>query len=212
MGQTGGGPEIFNYGVELLDQEANIWDIEFPEAEEADAALARVLLECVHCHTRELAYLNEFEYEVLEANQALSRQCRRCTDTSIWKETQLRPDEQLPVEVKPAPPGPLRRTRNDRKHVRMDLKVDVCVRHPQYGEEVAVTVNVSRGGFRFRSPKRYREGWVVEAALPYSRTTANIFAPAQIVFAGESEAERVFVYGVKYLPATKVWPAFEPRD
>ena len=93
-----------------------------------------------------------------------------------------------------------RRTKNDRKHVRLDLKVDVCVRHPQLGQEVVTTGNVSRGGFRFRSTKGYGEGWVIEAALPYSKAGANIFTPARIVYVGEPPGEKAYVYGVMYLP------------
>jgi hypothetical protein len=209
VGQTGADAEGYYYGVELLDVDANIWDIDFPPPEEGDVAVGRVLLECVSCHTRELAYLNEFEAEVLEVNQSLSRHCRKCTDTSVWKETHLQAGEELPAEVQEAavtlPPPPPKRTRNDRKHVRLDLKIDVCIRHPQYGEEVTVTENVSRGGFRFRSRRHYREGWVIEAALPYSRTGANIFAAARIMYAAEEPEEGVGVYGVAYVPNKEVW-------
>ncbi len=207
VGQIGEGPDGYYYGIELLDSEVELWDIEFPPADETAVAVGRVLLECMRCHSRELAYLNEFEAEVLEANQYLSRHCRKCADTSLWRESQLKPEEVSPAEVQPpAPPPPRpRRTRNDRKHVRLDLKVDVCIRHPQYGEEVVATENVSRGGFRFRSHRHYREGWIIEAALPYSRGAANIFTPAQIVYASELP-DATSVYGVAYIPGRKARP------
>lgn len=188
-----------SYGVELLDEGLNLWGIDFPEPSESEMAVGGVLLECVRCHSQELAYLDEFEVEVLETNQSLSRPCRRCTDTSVWKKSMPREGAELP----PPPPPRMdraRRTKNDRKHVRLDLKVDVCVRHPQLGQEVVTTVNVSRGGFRFRSTKGYGEGWVIEAALPYSKTGANIFTHARIVYVGEPPGEKAYVYGVTYLP------------
>ncbi len=111
-------------------------------------------------------------------------------------------EEKEPALVEPA--AQPKRTRNDRKHVRLDLKVSVCIRSPQLGEEVAITVNVSRGGFRFRSPRRYREGWLIEAALPYSQTAANIFAAARIVYAAE-EGDGLYVYGVQYVPKSENW-------
>jgi hypothetical protein len=211
IGQVGGTLDgFFYYGVELLDTDTNIWDIEFPPLDESEVAVGRVLLECIRCHSRELVYLHEIEAEVFEVNHSLSRSCRRCADLSVWRETHLRADEELPQ----APPGPTvtlpappaKRTRNDRKHLRLDLKVDVCVRHPQYGEEVVQTVNVSRGGFRFKSRKHYREGWVIEAALPYQRGGANIFAAARILYAGEDPSESVNVYGVAYIPNKQGWP------
>ncbi|MGE5326503.1 MAG: PilZ domain-containing protein [Deltaproteobacteria bacterium] len=202
VGQLGSEGESHFYGIELLDDDPSLWGIEFPPPSESDAAVGRVLLECVRCHSQELAYLDEFEVEVLEINQSLSRHCRRCTDTSMWKKSTPREGAEPPAQ--PPPPHAVeretRRTRNDRKHVRLDLKVDVCVRHPQHGEEVATTINVSRGGFRFKSSKGYGEGWVIEAALPYSKTGANIFTPARIVYVGEAPGEKAYVYGVMYLP------------
>jgi hypothetical protein len=212
IGQVGGTLDgFFYYGVELLSTDANIWDIDFPPVDESEVAVGRILLECIRCHSRELVYLHEIEAEVFEVNRSLSRHCRKCGDLSVWRETHLRADEELPTAapepvVKLPPPPPPQRTRNDRKHLRLDLKVEVCVRHPQYGEEVVETVNVSRGGFRFKSRKHYGEGWVIEAALPYQRGGANIFAAARIVYVNEDPAEGVSVYGVAYIPSKQGWP------
>ena len=211
IGQVGGTLDgFFYYGVELLDSDTNIWDIEFPPVDESEVAVGRVLLECIRCHSRELVYLHEIEAEVFEVNRSLSRHCRKCSDLSVWRETHLRADEELPqAPSQPAaalPPPPPKRTRNDRKHLRLDLKVEVCVRHPQYGEEIVGTVNVSRGGFRFKSRKNYGEGWVIEAALPYQRGGANIFAAARIVYVGQDPSEGVNVYGVAYIPSKQGWP------
>lgn len=213
VGQIGGNEDEYYYGVELLDANADLWGIEFPPLDETETAVGRVLLECIRCRTRALTYLNEFEAEVLEVNRHLSRYCKKCTDMSLWRETQLMPGEKLPEEEEKkaaavavaAPAVKPKRTRNDRKHVRLELKVAVCIRAPQYGEEIATTVNVSRGGFRFRSPRHYREGWLIEAALPYSRTAANIFAAARIVYAAE-EPDGFNVYGVQYVPKSETWP------
>jgi hypothetical protein len=209
VGQIGTSPEgAFCYGVELLNPEIDLWGIEFPGAGETEAAVGRVLMECVRCRTRELVCLHEFEAEVLDANHYLSRPCKKCADTSVWKETTLQPGEELPAEAKPAPellPSPPLRTKNDRKHVRLDLKVNVCIRDPQYGEEVVVTENVSRGGFRFKSRRHYAEGWMIEAALPYSPGGANIFAAARIMYAKELPGSGESVYGVAYVPANQAW-------
>jgi len=208
VGQIGGGPEGYHYGVELLDVDVDLWGVEFPPLAEADGAVGRVLLACIRCHTRELAYLDEFEVEVLEVNHYLSRQCKRCRDTTLWKQTALQEGEEAappaePVAVpQPAPPP---RTRNERKHVRLDLHVEVCVRAPQYGEEVVVTENVSRGGFCFKSRRHYGVGWVIEVALPYAPGGANIFAPARVVRAEERPAEGVSVHGVAYIPNQQGW-------
>ncbi len=203
VGQTGveGGRSF--YGIELLDDEADLWGIEFPEVSEAARAVGRVLLECLRCRHVELVYLDEFEVEVLEASQYLSRHCPRCSDQTLWKRSASKepPAEEAAKApaVQPPAPGTGRRTRNDRKHVRLDLKVEVCLRHPQLGEEIGMTENVSRGGFRFHSRKKYAPGSILEAALPYSSGAANIFAPCQIVYAGDVPGTDLHVYGVQYL-------------
>jgi hypothetical protein len=209
VGKLGEGPEGSYYGVELLDSGTDFWDIEFPPVSESDAAVGRVLLGCMRCHVRELAYLNEFEAEVLEANQELWRPCRKCSDTTLWRKTSLPPTEgasdQLPLLGQPPS---LRRTRNDRKHVRLDLKVPLCVRHPQFaGDDLVMTENVSRGGFRFKSRRHYGEEWVIEVALPYSHDAANIFTPAQVVYVEELPAEGLTVYGSAYIPGRMARPS-----
>lgn len=71
VGQLGNGPEGFYYGIELVECGADFWDIEFPPVSESESAVVRVLLGCMRCQMRELTYLNEFQAEVLEANQEL---------------------------------------------------------------------------------------------------------------------------------------------
>lgn len=184
VGKIGGGPEGCFYGVEFLDPEVDLWDIEFPPLAESEMAVACLLLECVRCHTRELTYLDALEAEVFEANQCLSRHCKRCTAMSIWKSSLVTAaGEQIPLPVQPhpisePPAAPPTRTENERKEVRIHLEMTACIRHPQYGEEIVATENVSRGGFCFKSPKRYTEGLILEVAVPYSPSAGNIFMPA----------------------------------
>jgi hypothetical protein len=203
VGQIGGGSEGQYYGVEFLDPNINLWDIEFPPLSESEKAVARVLIECVRCHTRVLSYLNEFEAEVFEANQILSRSCARCTDMSLWKlATVEAPSAQVTLPL----PDPGKRTQNERKEVRVGLHMKACIRTAHSGEEIVVTENVSRGGFSFKSRQRYGEGNVVEVSVPYSPGGANIFSPARIEYPEEEQAEGPTSYGVAYIPVHKGWP------
>lgn len=202
-------PEGIYYGIELLNQEVDLWGVEFPPVEESETAIGRALLECTRCHRRELVYLNEFEAEVLERSRCFWRPCKKCADTNLWKETWLKADEELPQEVEtPAPvppPPPPKRTRNDRKHTRLDIRVEACIRDPQGWEEVVVTENISHGGLCFKSKKRYAEGWMIEVALPYSRGGANIFSAAKIRYAQPVPGKDEKVYGVEYTPWKDPW-------
>ncbi|MGA2631262.1 MAG: PilZ domain-containing protein [Terriglobia bacterium] len=197
------------YGIAFLADQPGFWGIEFPSITESEGAVGRVLLECAQCHTRELVYLNEIEADVLDASATLSRRCGKCAELTVWKGAYALTDETLAVPVaRPggfAPP-PTDRGADQRRHARLDLEVPVCVRHAQRGEEVVKTINVSRGGFRFRSRNRYREGTMIEAALPYSPGGANIFAPGKIVYAAPVPGGDMNVYGVMFVSNRQGWP------
>lgn len=197
------------YGIEFAQDQRGFWGIEFPSADEAEGAVGRVLLACAECHTRELVYLNEIEADVLDASASLSRRCGKCAALTLWQGTYAQAGgKQTEAGPRPAAPSPSPANlgADQRRYTRLDLQVTVCVRHARYGEEVAKTINVSRGGFRFRSRNRYREGAMIEAALPYSSGGANIFAPGKIVYAAPIPGGDMNVYGVMFLANREGWP------
>jgi len=212
VGELGAGPEGYAYGVEFIDPQVNIWDIEFPPLPPSGEATGRTLLECVRCRNRELVYLDAMEVEVLEAGQGLSRLCKRCTDVMIWRvvpessatEPEAQPAQPLadPEKASPKPPP----VRKERKHVRVRTRMTACIRHPHLGEEIVATENISRGGFSFRSAKRYGLGSLIEVALPYTPGGANIFVAARIAHGVEQPGENEFLYGLGYIPVHKGWP------
>ena len=192
------------YGIELLNPETNLWDIEFPPIEEAEGAAGRVVLQCAQCDSRELVYLSDIQAQALGADKSLTRYCRKCATQSMWKEFGLKAQEELlprtSVTVETSPPSPMPAGAENRKYPRLDVTVSVCVRHPESGEDFAATVNISRGGFRFTSSKHYREGWIIEVALPYCSSGANIFATGRVVYAAKFPGGGISVYGVMYVP------------
>jgi hypothetical protein len=212
VGQIGEGPEGVYYGIEILDPQRDLWGIEFPHLAESEKAVVRTLLECVHCRTREIAYLDELEAEVFEANKILSRACKRCRDMTLWKlsegevaEAQLPLSGDRPVATAAAPARPAR-TQNERKNVRVELQTKACIRTPIHGEDVVLTGNVSRDGFSFQSSVRYAVDSVVEASVPYSPGAANIFSPARIKHAEETSGQDTITYGAQYIRVHKGWP------
>jgi len=162
VGQIGRKPAGYVFGVAFLDATVNLWDIDFPSPSESEDAVGRVLVECGHCRSRELVCLNEFEVEVFEANRSISRACKRCQDTTHWRETTHEaPRDAKPVQVEspgeakqlPPPPGPSPRTKDEREHVRAKARITALIRHTGLGDEVIATENVSRSGLCFRSRK-----------------------------------------------------------
>lgn len=195
------------YGIELLDPEINLWGVEFPPLDPTASGIGRVLLECVRCKRREIVNLNELHAEVLERSHSLWRDCRRCGEPSLWKEAWLKAHEEMPAmeEAPSANPEPPRRTRDDRKYGRLDIQMEALIRDPQAWEEVVKTMDVSRGGFRFKSRKHYALEWKVEVALPRSSGGANIFSAAKIRFVGETPGQEEKTYGVAYTPWEDAW-------
>jgi len=205
VGQLGRGPQGYFYGVEFLDKNANPWNIEFPTLSEARKGVARVLLECVSCNTRALSYLTEVEAEVFEANRCLSRHCKTCREMGLWTEPALPAIcETVPMIAQAQPEAQsalaeLLRSQNERQQSRVNLRMTACVRTPQFGEEIVLTEDVSRGGFRFKSPKRYPKGPIIEIAVPYSKKAGSIFVLAQIEWDRPLPSEGLTLYGAWYI-------------
>jgi PilZ domain len=202
VGQIEKQSDGFLYGMQFLDKDVNPWNIKFPTTGPAPDAVGRLLLQCSDCQARELVYLDELEAEVFGANQALSRLCSACKTATLWKAT---PQETAPAgEAEPGQQAALAslvpRTKNDRKHVRLRLKLKACIRHPELGEEVVECEDVSRGGISFTSTKQYARDAYIEAAVPYLAGQANIFTRARIANVRPMKDEKGSTkYGVSYI-------------
>ncbi|HET7841865.1 MAG TPA: PilZ domain-containing protein [Terriglobia bacterium] len=181
------------YGIELQGDSAGIWGIEFPPPGDPETTVGRILLQCQACKTQEVAYLNDFELEVLEANQSLARHCKRCGDATTWKKIGTGV-VQPPASAKPSKPS-----KELRREPRRNMRVAACIRCHQFASEDLVdTRNVSRGGLCFASTRVYAPGWTVEVAVPYSGGGGNIFLAGRIARAQYLTSENIKLYGVAY--------------
>src|SRR4029077_16668343 len=84
VGQFGRQEEGYLYGVEITDPAVDLWGVEFPPIAQSPEAVARMLLECSSCQSREVVYLNELELRTFETNRGIARHCRTCGVPSIW--------------------------------------------------------------------------------------------------------------------------------
>lgn len=200
--------EGYWYGVAFLDEEANPWDIEFPDLAESERAEARVLLECAGCGARRVTYLNAFEAEVLEVHHRLSFYCTRCVETTVWWPASARPSEVPAMQTMSRPKAdlPPGRSADERREARTQIHMSVFIRHPQLGEEIGKTTDISRAGFGFTGRKFYMPGTFMEVALPYAPGLANIFCPAQVQHCEHLENEGTFLCGVSYIQIHRGWP------
>ncbi|HEX9759738.1 MAG TPA: PilZ domain-containing protein [Candidatus Acidoferrales bacterium] len=192
VGSIGGQADGHVYGFALLKADPRFWGIAFPPVEESENAVARVLLECMDCNSRELTYLDELELEVFEANRSLSRECSSCREVTVWVRAAQEDGQHLK-----RPAGDASR-QNQRRQVRIRVKMRACIRHPGFGDELVEVENVSRGGLCFVSPKRYLNGSSVEVALPFEQGAANVFVRARVVRSSEVTRGNQR-YGISYI-------------
>jgi hypothetical protein len=78
-----------------------------------------------------------------------------------------------PVTAEQAAPGPssgpsAARQENRRKHVRTKVSFKACVRSESRADDIVTCEDISRGGLRFKSRKRYSENEMLEVAAPYA--------------------------------------------
>jgi len=103
----------------------------------------------------------------------------------------------------PAPENPAFPRINRRKHPRVKVSYSACIRHSDRGEDIVACEDMSKGGLRFKSPKKYYAQSLIEVAVPYQKGQPAIFVPGLIVFVEELPEQRLFRYGVQYLKATR---------
>lgn len=203
VGQFGRQKDGYLYGIEILDDQKDLWGIEFPPIVDSGEAVARMLLECSYCKTREVAYLNDVELQGFETNRGIARHCKTCGVPSIW--TQAPHEDEKKIAARAArsrrsaelagPPGEEQR---ERQRLRLKTRLTACVRQANFDDELAVCEDISPVGMCFRSKRRYDVDAPVEVAVPYSPDVANIFLPARIVYSEEMPKAGLFRHGTEY--------------
>lgn len=223
VGVIGSQAGSYTYGLAFLEPSLDFWGLEFPPLSEPEKAASRSLLECSRCKGRETVDLSDLGVEVSAAKDPLTRSCKRCGMATVWtraagdaEETSAslpsgqepRPSPPLTLQSRPVTmPPPAARLSNRRKHLRTKVNCNACIRRLDAGpdsgtafeNDIVVCEDMSRGGFRFKSPKRYAEKSMIEVAAPYSPGPSNIFVPAQIVFVQELAEQKLLRYGVAYV-------------
>ncbi len=132
-----------------------------------------------------------FETGVEHQRAAGANECRPCEPIAA--------PAQPPIEPDKAHPEPTR-TENQRKYARIRTGMAACIRHPDLGEEIVTTEDISRGGCRFRSAKHYSVGSLVDVAVPYARDGVNIFVVARIAHGHGLPDRSSQSYGLAYVP------------
>ena len=205
VGQFGRQKEGYLYGVELPDPSVDLWGVEFPEAPDSLEAVARMLVECSYCHSREVVHLNELELRAFETNRGIAGHCKVCGVPSIWTQAPHEDEKKLTAravrgrrgaEAQAAPPK--EGEQRVRQRMRLHTRLTACVRQAGSDDELAVCEDISPMGMCFRSKRRYDAGTHIDVAVPYSPDAANIFLPAIVVYSEQMPKAGLFRHGTEY--------------
>jgi hypothetical protein len=202
VGQFGQQKDGFLYGVEMPDASMDLWGVEFPAIAESTEAVARMLLECSYCRSREVAHLNELELRAFETNRGIARHCKTCGVPSIWTqaphedEDKLTPRRRRTADAQGAIPET--GDQRGRERLRLKTRLTACIRQSGADDELAVCEDISPVGMCFRSKRRYAAEAAIDVAVPYSPDAANIFLPARVVYSEEMPKAGLFRHGTEY--------------
>jgi hypothetical protein len=200
VGQTREDSNGHVYGLAYLDPSANPWRVQFPAADPARI----VQLECSGCRSVCTLSLSDIELEIFETTRGLTRSCKACNSFMAWRETRRELTERNPGNSTGQDPDPKviespveSPVEERRKNRRAVMKMVACVRYS--GVEVVVACeDISKGGFRFTSRKEYPQGTRVDTAVPYTKSSTNIFSPAGIIYCHKMP-DGQFRHGVTYI-------------
>jgi len=204
VGQFGRQKEGYLYGIELPDPSVDLWGVEFPEAPDSLEAVARMLVECSYCRSREVVHLNELELRAFETNRGIARHCKVCGVPSIWTQAPHEDEKKITTRATRGRRGvdvqtpPKEGEQRVRQRVRLHTRLTACVRQAGSDDELAVCEDISPLGMCFRSKRRYESGAMIEVAVPYSPDAANIFLPATVVYSEQMPKAGLFRHGTEY--------------
>jgi len=196
--------EVFQWGVDCLDIDRVLWDIDFPPALESKSEKAGALLECLGCRKQALLILSLTEIEMLESTGRLEKLCEQCGELSIWQYADVvRRAREIPSsEPASSPPQPTKwdgKTER-RLHKRIALKLPAMVRNHKGDQETAKTEDISKGGLGICLSMALSVGEVVTVICPYTVGSQDPRQEAEVRRRLTLLTGQKWFYGLRYAP------------
>jgi hypothetical protein len=88
VGQIGGEPGRYVYGLAFVDPDPHFWPMEFPSPDLFEPAGYSIVLACSFCHARQNVEQHEIEEDVYSVNGNILRYCEPCGASTPWKKAQ----------------------------------------------------------------------------------------------------------------------------
>jgi len=201
-GKVGDQAGLQVFAVAFRKPAVGFWDIYFPPLPADGETAGRALLGCKVCGTRKVVHLDSAELATYNTHRQLSLNCTVCNKSTIWVESKQETTKQ--PELGPANParlaaGPPPRIKNQRKHRRVATEILVCIRQAGAADDVATTVDISRGGLLFASRRPYRPGSYIQVAVPYVPSALSVFVDARVVHSSKPPSQELYRVGIMYL-------------
>jgi hypothetical protein len=225
VGQTSEDDAGHVYGLAFVDTTANLWRLQFPAAEPARTvqlicsgchsvcaiSLTDIELEIFEASrelTRSCDTCNSFMAWKETGGKAVRKrpvkspehvsnpnavESRVGSPVLSPVPSQVPSTAPSPVLVASQVPSPIEERRKNR---RAGMKMTACLRFSGV-EFVATCEDISKGGFRFTSRKEFPQGTRVETAVPYAKSSTNIFTPSCIIYCHKMP-DGQFRHGVSY--------------
>ncbi len=198
--------EAAEWGVECLDKERCLWDIDFPPPIATKSKKAGALLECQGCKKQALRVLTLTEVGMLDSVGRLEQLCDFCGELSWWAyaDVSRRPKKVAEPaegkEVSPSAQPPKWDGKRERRlHKRVALKLPVLVRDKAAYGEVGKTEDVSKGGFSACLEMQLAVGDVTTAACPYTPGGEQIEQKVEVRRRVSLYAGQRALYGFRYV-------------
>jgi PilZ domain len=195
--------DVTEWGVECLDKQRTLWEIDFPPPLDTGSEKAGALVECQVCKKQVLRVLTLTEVNVLDSVGRLEQLCDACGELTSWAyaDATRRPKVVPGSEEAVAPQQPVKwdGKKDRRLHRRVALKLPVLVRNVKDQRELGKTEDVSKGGFSMILGMMLSVGDGVAAVCPYTESGQNIEQKAEVrrrvmLYAGEK-----WLYGFRYI-------------
>jgi len=196
-------PDFSGWGVECLERERTLWDIEFPPPLDPAGSTAGALLECLGCGKQGLLVLSLVEVDLLESAGTLQKLCDKCGHLSTWSYADV---TRRPKEMPPAPTQPPVSPKvgkwdgktERRVYKRMAVKLRALVRNSKGDQEIAKTENLSKGGLSLCLKMELSLGEFVTVICPYSGGVQEFERKAEVRYRAPHIAGQNWFYGLRY--------------
>jgi hypothetical protein len=204
VGQTRlAGAGFSQWGVECLEKERVLWDIDFPPPLGSGGSNAGALLECLECSKQTLLVLSLVEVDMLESAGTLQKLCDKCGHLSTWTFADItrRPkDLFIPVQPPVSPRvGTWDGKTERRRYRRMAVKMRALVRNSKGEQEIAKTENLSKGGLGVCLKMTLALGEFVTVICPYSGSGQEFEQKAEVRYRAPHIAGQNCFYGLRYV-------------